>query len=101
MIYLYITLLIILSALFKSQQDTIAFNPSKAWFSFNWWISKDYKFNFWLKIPLSFLENGWHLCDAVRTFSLLLIIALLIGYWWLSLIMYAVYGLIFESLYKK
>lgn len=97
---IYIILFVIVSAIAKSQQDTLMFDSTKAWFQNKWWISREYKFNFWLKVPFSFLQNGWHLCDAVRTFSLLLIIALLLGYWWLAIIGYAVYGIIFEIFYK-
>ena len=93
--------LFIVSGIFKSQQDTIMFNPEHAWSQSYWWLNKDYQFGFLLKVPFSFLMNGWHFCDTVRTFSLLLAIALLLGVWWYSIIGYTLYGILFMIFYSK
>ena len=93
-----IIILFVISAVAKAEQDQLNFGTTKI--KWSWWTNKDSNFAFWLKVPFSFFENGWHLCDAIRTFSLLLAISILMGYWWLSFILYLCYGIIFELSYR-
>jgi hypothetical protein len=95
-----LVLSLIISAIAKSEQDTIAYTPTKAIFHNSWWLSKEYNFYFWLKIPFSFFQNGWHFCDAIRTFFLLLPICLLLHNWWYVFPAYLIYGLFFELFFK-
>lgn len=99
----------IISAIFNAEMDVISFKPDKAWFK-GWWVNKDYKFSFWLKVPFSFLENGWHFCKGVVVFTFLVPFSALIcvhhdlGYWHLiiiNIVLYAIHGIIFEIIYKR
>ena len=105
MIALIMILLFIISAVAKTLQDRINFNPSDFIFQSDWWLGKGKyawdKRNWLQKYILSFTFNGWHFCDAVRTFSLILIISILIGVWWYSFIGYCIYGLLFEFFYAE
>lgn len=50
---------------------------------------------------LSFLSDGWHLFDSVRNMSVCLIVCVTLNvqlYW--AVILYALYGLLFNILYK-
>jgi len=94
-----------LSAAAKALQDEINFNPSGFLFQNDWWLGKgiySWDKRSWLqKYILSFTFNGWHFLDALRLFSLLLIIGILLGTWWYSIIGYILYGLIFEFFYAE
>jgi hypothetical protein len=54
--------------------DKIAFLPQSSWFpKSTWWITVDYTGKSWLlKVPFSFLSNGWHLCKGIQTYSYLI-----------------------------
>jgi len=55
-----------IAGLFKSERDTIAFNPRKAIFQSDFWLEMNSgKPRTWLqKYPFAPLSDGWHLCDA-------------------------------------
>lgn len=89
-----------ISSLAKREQDKLNFSPQDAFIQTDWWLSGKWQFGFLLKVPFSFLQNGWHFCDTVRNFSLYLAIAILLGHWWYAIIIYAGAGIIFELLYK-
>jgi hypothetical protein len=57
--------------------------------------------NWFIKYPLSFLLDGWHLCKSIMVFSFSLIIALLIDNALYSLIIYTVYGMFFNLIYHR
>lgn len=109
MIYIILISLFI-SSLFGSQMDTINFKPQNAWIKSYWWTNKDYKFSFWLKVPFSFLQNGWHFCKMIMTIFFLFPIAIYltvifdINFWYsipLDTLLYALYGIVFEIFYGR
>lgn len=76
------TILIFLSAIAKGFCDSIKFHPDTFPFRSDWWFAKG-KFAWnnrtWLEANIfSFVSDAWHLFDAVRIASLLLIVALLL-----------------------
>lgn len=104
--------LFILSAIAKSECDTIRFKPTMAWFKTNYWLGlKDIsKRNWWFKYPLSFAYDGWHLMDSTRNTLLVLILLmpyivfLEIAWYWVVLsviLLYAFYGIVFEIFYQN
>lgn len=104
--------LFIVSAIAKSECDTIIFSPKKAWFQTDFWLGKkDLSKRSWLfKYPLSFLWDGWHLMDSTRNTCLVMIMLLpyiimfsVAWYWVLLFIVlwYMIYGSIFELFYQN
>ena len=104
--------LFLISAVAKSECDTIIFSPKKAWFQSEYWLSKkDITERSWLfKYPLSFLWDGWHLCDSTRNTCLILvmlmpyIVIFTIAWYWVLLFIvgwYMLYGGIFEVFYQN
>lgn len=75
-------ILISISAIAKAFCDSIQFHASKFPFQSDWWLGKgEYAWNnrsLLEKYIFSFVSDGWHLFDAVRIVSLLLIVALLL-----------------------
>ena len=101
-----IVLLFLLSAIAKSETDTIRFKPLQAWFQSDYWLSrKDVaKRSWWFKYPLSFAWDGWHLMDTIRILCLCSIIIIHYGIIWyfaipLIILLYAIHGIIFEIFY--
>ena len=97
-----IYILLIISAIAKYFCDRIRFKGN---FKSDWMIGAgDYiwhKRTWWTKNVFSFVSDGWHFFDAVRVMSLCLIVcyALQIPAY-LSIIVYIIHGLIFETLYR-
>ena len=83
--------LFFISAVAKSECDTIIFSPKKAWYQTKYWLSKkDITKRSWLfKYPLSFAWDGWHLMDSTRNTCLVLILLMpyivifSIAYYWI------------------
>ena len=105
-------LLFFISAVAKSECDTIKFKPEMAWYQTDFWLGKkDLSKRSWLfKYPLSFAWDGWHLMDSTRNTCLVgvllvpyLVIFNIAWYWILLLIIlwYMIYGSIFELFYQN
>mgnify|MGYP007124157505 CR=1 FL=1 len=101
-----IGLLFIISAIAKSETDTIRFKPLQAWFQSDFWLEKkDVTKRSWLfKYPLACLWGGWHGMDTVRILCLCSIIIIHYGIIWyfaipLIILLYAIHGIIFEIFY--
>jgi len=100
----------ILTFIFNSQMDKIKFEPTGAWFKSSWWLSNNWQTKNWLlKVPFSFLLDGWHFCKSVQTYSYLMPLSLIICnqfsiniYWSFSvnIIPYAIGGIIWQIFYK-
>lgn len=101
-----------ISAISKSECDTIRFKPEDAWYQTEFWLSnKDAKkrsklFKYWL----SFLWDGWHLMDSTRNTCLTIILLMpyivifSIAWYWILLFIvlwYMIYGGIFELFYQN
>jgi len=98
----------IISAIAKSECDTIKFTPHKAWFLTDYWLGKkDVSKRPWLyKYPLSFMWDGWHLMDSTRNVCLIIISLIWFSiswYWYVLLVIagYILYGLVFELFYQN
>ncbi len=107
MIYL-IFLTYILSELFDSQMDTIKFRPLQAWLQSEWYLRNNWGTKNWLlKVPFSFLNDGWHFIKGLRIVTINIIAALLlrqylhINFILLVLGLYIVHGIIFETFYGR
>lgn len=97
-----IIILYILFLLSKHERDQIAYHndeclfPNWHWYSENHWQTKSW----WLKNPLSFLLDGWHMMESINVASFcsmtVLIISTLynIPIWGLILLGVMLYGLI-------
>ncbi len=101
-------LLFFISAVAKSECDTIMFDPKKAWFQTIYWLSKkDTSKRSWLfKYPLSFLWDGWHLLESIKIVCLYAIVGiglqLSIEYVLLTILIgYVVNGCIFEYFFQN
>jgi len=97
-----ILFLFIISAIAKSETDTIKFKSNKAWLQSDFWLGKkDIKNRSWLfKYPLSFLWDGWHLVDSVRVLCLCSIVVLSLGIdYYYAIALYVMHGVIFETSY--
>jgi len=110
-------IIIILLAIYfisKGMCDKIRYNPAKVldnfefikalWFK-EWLLAKgDYqpKNRSWLlKYPFSFLSDGWHWFDSLRTLSVILIVIILLPlYWYFIFIIWILGGLLFELIYN-
>ena len=95
-------------AIAKSETDTIRFNPKKAWFKTEYWLSKkNISERSWLyKYPLSFMWDGWHLLESIKIVCLYAIVGvglqLSIEYVLLTILIgYVVNGCIFEYFYQN
>lgn len=78
-----ITLILLsISAIAKAFCDAIRFHPSQFPFQTDWWLAKgEYAWNnrTWLQEYIfSFTSDGWHLMDAIRIASMILLVALLL-----------------------
>ena len=75
-------ILISISAIAKAFCDTIDFHNGGKFLKSDWWLAKgEFAWNnrTWLEANIfSFISDGWHLFDAIRIASLLLIISLLV-----------------------
>lgn len=103
----------IISAIAKSECDTIKDKKfNMIWFKTKYWESqKDTTKRSWLfKYPLSFMWDGWHLMDSTRNYclSMIVLIPFILAYsssWYFilgfSIILYVIYGLIFELFYQN
>lgn len=87
----------------KLMCDLVKFKPHL--FNSNWMLAKG-KYSYdkrgmLRKGVLSFISDGWHLFDAIRNMSLCIafVLCLNIPIFW-ALLVYAVYGLIFNITYK-
>lgn len=105
---LYMLPFIVIYAITKSETDTIRFKPEKAWYQTEFWLSeKDTKNrSWWLKYPLSFLWDGWHLLESIKIVCMLSIAAIGLGlvYYYAILFVisfYLIHGLIFEAFYQN
>lgn len=102
---LLIYILFILSAISKAVCDKIQYQPSLFIFQSDWWLAKG-KYAWdkrkWIeKYIFSFINDGWHLFDAIRVMSLCIVIVLCTNipiYWAIGL--YVIHGIIFELTYK-
>lgn len=63
----FITTIVLLQSeflfrLFDAEMDTIRFKPNESWFSKSpWYISNEWRFSNWfIKVPFSMFQNGWH-----------------------------------------
>ena len=99
-----------ISAIAKSECDTIKFKPKLAWYQTDYWLGyKDIsKRNWWFKYPLSFAWDGWHLMDSTRNTCLCIVIIMpfvlyygIMWYWVIGtvVLLYILYGIIFEIFY--
>jgi len=74
-------ILITVSAIAKGFCDSLMFHSNTFPFKSDWWLAKgEYAWNkrTWLETNvLSFLSDGWHMFDAIRVASMLLLVALL------------------------
>lgn len=102
----FIVITYCLSELFDSQMDTIKFRPNKAWFRSNWYLRNNWQTKNWfLKVPLSFLNDGWHFIKMLRLVTIDIITAILLQQYLhtnivlLVLALYIVHGCIFETFY--
>ena len=111
-----ITALVILTAAevlyryFDAEMDTIKFRPAESWwFNWKWYVSTEWHFPFWLKIPFSMLQNGWHfikfLMQMVRIGAIVLVFCLAYGVVWyygigLLIGLYGFGGIIWEITYS-
>lgn len=105
------SVLLIISAIAKSECDTIKDKKfDMIWFKTKYWESqKDTTKRSWLfKYPLSFCWDGWHLMDSTRNYCLSMIVLLpfILAFslsWYIvlifSILIYIMYGLIFELFY--
>ncbi|MBK8609086.1 MAG: hypothetical protein IPL84_03865 [Chitinophagaceae bacterium] len=100
--------------------DALKFHPASFPFQSDWWLAKgEFAWNnrTWLEANIfSFISDGWHLFDAIRIVSLLLIVALLLtenkrlkneidNNLWLAVTLflifgYIIHGSIFEIVFK-
>ena len=107
MIYL-IFLTYLLSELFDSQMDTIKFEPQNAWLKTNWYLRNNWQTKNWLlKVPLSFLNDGWHFIKGLRIATIDIITAILVQqYLHINFVLivvglYAIHGIIFQTFYGR
>ena len=105
---IYMLLPLFCYAIAKSETDTIRFNPQKAWYQSEYWLSKkDVSKRSWLfKYPLSFMWDGWHLLESIKIICLYIIvgIALQLSVEYVALVVltgYLINGLIFEYFYQN
>lgn len=95
-------ILILIHAIAKAVCDLIKF---KAYPKGDWWLAKgkySYDKRTWLlKVPFSFLSDGWHLFETIKVLSLCIAIVLFYGWaWWVVIFLYVVHGIIFEIIYN-
>lgn len=95
--------LIFLHAISKGICDRIKF---KANFKSDWMLGIGehiwYKRTWLLKVPFSFLSDGWHFFDMLRVVSLCIALTLLVSLdWYAVIIFYIVHGIIFEIIYNS
>lgn len=106
-----ISILLLISAIAKSIQDTLQFhydtsifklsknqnwwNPNLSWQNkWNWF--KNYKILTWLLAnPLVSITDAWHLFGFIRDFSLFICIPIISDNWWI-LLGYPIYRFIFH-----
>lgn len=104
--------LFFISAVAKSECDTIKFNSKLAWYQTDFWLGKKdiSKRSWWFKYPLSFMWDGWHLMDSTRNTCLVMImlipyaILFSIAWYWVLLftvLWYMIYGIVFEIFYQN
>ena len=105
---IYMLLPLFCYAVAKSETDTIRFNPHKAWYQTDYWLSNKNTDNrgWWLKYPLSFMWDGWHLLESIKIICLYFIvgIALQLSAEYVALVVlmgYIVNGIIFEYFYQN
>ena len=100
----------ILFRYFDAEMDTIRFRPNQSWFpNWEWWISTKWQFDNWfIKVPFSMLQNGWHfvkfLAQMVRIASPVTLAIMLLGYplWFIPIaiiVLYGIGGIVFEITY--
>jgi hypothetical protein len=94
-------ILLVINLLAKVMCDRIKFKKLPKG---DWWLAEGKyswdKRSVLTKGVFSFISDGWHLFDAVRNMSLILIVVLALGLpLWTCIIGYAVYGLLFNLLY--
>ena len=106
MIFLSIVLVFV-SAVFNSQMDTIQFRPRDAWFG-GWWITNNWQTKNWfLKVPFSFLNDGWHFCKMIRIITLFTILGFYLQgltgahFYLITLCLYALHGGVWEFCYGR
>lgn len=83
--------------------DWIKFKPHI--FKSDWMLAKGKyswdKRSVWTKGVFSFLSDGWHLFDAVRNMSFIIVVIMLLGVqWYYCILGYALFGGGFNLLYK-
>ena len=93
--------LLIISAIAKGMCDRINFLGN---FKSDWMIGAGkYHYtrrSFLMKYILSFISDGWHFFDAIRVFSLCMVIALYLDNIYLVIPLYIIHGVVFEILYR-
>lgn len=86
---------------FDAEMDTIRFRPTQSWFpKWEWYVSNKWQFdNWWIKVPFSMLQNGWHfikfVAQMVRIASPVTLAVLYLVYplWIIPIIIGIIYGL--------
>ncbi len=106
MIYLSIVLVLV-SAVFNSQMDTIQFRQKDAWFG-SWWVANNWQTKSWLlKVPFSFLNDGWHFCKMIRIISLFVLLGFYLQgltglpFYLITLLLYVFHGGVWEFCYGR
>jgi len=108
-----IIILVIGEALYRfcdAEMDTIKFRPQDSWYpKWGWYVSTEWHFPFWLKVPFSMLQNGWHfikfLMQMARIGAIVLVVCLTYSVEWyygigLLIALYAFGGIIWEITYS-
>ena len=95
-------LILIINLLAKLMCDRIKFKKLPKG---DWWLGEGKyswdKRSVWTKGVFSFLSDGWHFFDSVRNITVITIVVLALGLpLWTCIIGYAVYGGVFNLLYK-
>jgi hypothetical protein len=90
-------ILLLIAILANAEMDRIKIG--KGLFKGKFWNENLWKNRNWfIKYPLSFLLDGWHLCKSIMVMSYCLIITGNILY---AIILYAVQGVIFNLIYHR
>lgn len=111
MTYIIVSILfLIIAFIANSQMDKITYQPKGAWLQNDFWLTIDYTGKSWLlKVPFSFLSNGWHLCKGIQTYSYLMSFSFLVCNYYginfyyalfINIIPYTIGGIIWEMFYN-
>lgn len=90
------------AVIFNAEMDRIQHKPEHALFSNDWWLGRNQAEPGWLtKYPLSFISNGWHFCKSAMVFVLCNGYGYYMKNKWAPVILYIVFGVLFNSLYHR